>query len=79
MAETITDPLAREVLRCLAAAHGPLTAEDVRSRLAEWHRMHLAYGDVYNRLVRLAALGLLESRADAFPGHGRARIFWPAA
>lgn len=73
---TITDPLALEVLRCLTHATGPLTANDVRDRLQTWHGGIVPYTEVYNRLVRLATIGRLESRADTFPGHHPVRLFW---
>lgn len=77
MAETITDPLAREVMRVLAAADGPLTVEAVREKLGTLHHGHLPYGDVYNRLVRLTSLGLCESYSAQLDGM-RSRMFWPA-
>lgn len=73
---TITDPLALEVLRTLTRATGPLTANEVRERLSVAHHGYLPYGEVYNRLVRLATIGRLESRADTFPGHHPVRLFW---
>lgn len=77
MAETLTDPLARECLRVLAAADGPLTVEGVRAKLGALHGGHLPYGDVYNRLVRLCSIGLAESYSLRIDGaHGR--MFWPA-
>lgn len=77
MAETVTDPLARECLRVLASADGPLTVEGVRAKLGAHHNGVLLYGDVYNRLVRLVSVGLAESYAASLDGT-RSRMFWPA-
>lgn len=75
---TITDPLACEVLRVLRHADGPMTVEGVRARLGALHHGHLPYGDVYNRLVRLTTLGVVESYSLTVAG-ARGRMFWPAA
>lgn len=77
MAETITDPLAREILAALTRARGPLTVEGVRDKIGAMHNGHLPYGDVYNRLVRLTALGVVESMSLHVAGE-RGRMFWPA-
>lgn len=78
MAETITDPLAREIMRTLVDAAGPLTAREVRDRTSERHRGALALAPVQHRLLHLTRRELVESRADVFPGHRPSRLFWPA-
>lgn len=77
MAETLTDPLAREVLRVLAEARGPLSVEGVRAKLGALHNGHLPYSDVYNRLVRLTSIGMVESYRLELGGEV-GRWFWPA-
>lgn len=78
MAETITDPLAREVMRTLVEAAGPLTAREVCERTAERHAGALPLAPVSHRLLHLCRRELVESRADVFPGHRPSRLFWPA-
>lgn len=77
MAEVITDPLARECLRVLSEARGPLSVENVRERLQRRHGGYLPYGDVYNRLVRMTVVGVVESYSFNVGG-ARGRMFWPA-
>jgi Fe2+ or Zn2+ uptake regulation protein len=79
MAETITDPLAREVLRVLCDAHGPLTAPEVASRIGRRHGGCLPTLTAGAVLRTLGKAGLVESRADAGLGitAARSRIFWP--
>lgn len=80
MAETITDPLAREVMRELCTADGPLTAREVVVRVAARHNGAFPLAPIQHRLTELARAGIVETRAD--PGLGitarASRIYWPA-
>ncbi len=78
MAETLTDPLAIEVQRVLVTAGVPLTVEEIRARLADWHHGHFAYGDVYNRLAKLRILGLADSMTMQAQMGQRVRWYYAA-
>lgn len=78
MAETITDPLAREVMRELCIADGPLTLREVVDRVAARHHGALPLAPISHRLQHLVRRELVDTRADTFPGHRPQRIYWPA-
>lgn len=80
MAETITDPLAREVMRELADADGPLTAREVANLVASRHHGAMPLAPVAHALTELVRAGRVETRADAGLGiTARAsRMYWPA-